>query len=103
MQDVALEPHVVELVGLAALPVVEFLDSARHPALVARDAHDPLAELSSRGDVPDDIARIAQDALASSRRVTAGDRSVYPDFLRATHRLLVAAGLPAPMELSASD
>ena len=100
MQETALMPELVELVGLAALPVIAALEAPRDPALVAHATERALGDLCTQPSVPVELAVRARDALLASRRVSAGDRSAYAPFLRAMHGLLVEAGLPVPCELA---
>jgi hypothetical protein len=100
MQDILFLPEVVELVGRAALPVVEALEAPAPRENVARRTRPALDELCRRADLPRELASAARSALVASRSVSEGDGRAYGQLLRATHELLRRAGLPAPCELS---
>lgn len=100
MQDIALVPEVIELVGRAALPIVEALDAPVKKDQVARATRPALDELCERRDLPPELHATARTALLASRNVIAGDGAAYRELLRATHGLLQRAGLPAPCELA---
>ncbi len=100
MQDIALMPEVVELIGKAALPVVVALESPMKKESVARASWPALDELCHRRDLPYELETRARTALVASRGVMDGNAQAYGKFLGATHALLVSAGLPAPCELA---
>jgi hypothetical protein len=101
MQEIALSPEIIELVGSAAFPVVEALDMPVAREKVALAARPSLEELVQRGDLPPELHPWALNALNACRGVLEGDHQAYASFLRATHELLLLAGLPAPCELAA--
>lgn len=101
MQEIALSPEVIELVGRAALPVVEALDVPIAREKVARAARPALEELSARRDLPQGVLAVVRAALGASRDVAEGDAQAYGTFLKAIHEILLIAGLPAPCELAA--
>lgn len=100
VEQVALAPEIVELVGHAAFPLVESLDGAFEPGRVAGTTLPRLEMLVGRTDLPRELQRPAQNALGAARGFLAGDRKAYASFLRAMQELLVRTGLPAPAELS---
>jgi hypothetical protein len=100
MQDIALLPEVVELIGKAALPVVVALESPMKKDAVARASWPALDQLCQMRDLPYELEMRARTALVASRSVIEGKPQAYGKFLGATHALLVSAGLPAPCELA---
>ena len=95
--------EIIELVGDAALPVVDALDKPIPRDQVARAARPALEELCERTDLPRELHAWARSALIAVRGVILGDAPAYASFLRAMHEILVLAGLPAPCELAADD
>jgi len=100
MLDIALSPEIVELVGRAALPVLETLETPTKRELVAQATWPALNELCERDDLPREIHMKACVALLASRRVIEGSAQAYGKLLGSTHALLQYAGLPAPFELA---
>jgi hypothetical protein len=94
-------PEVIELIGSAALPIVYALEAPTAPAAVAAAAQAPLEQLCARNDLSHELATAALAALVAARAAKANDRAAYGHLLRATHKLLVQSGLPAPAELAA--
>jgi hypothetical protein len=103
MQDIALSPEIIELVGDAAFPVVEALDMPIARERVARAARPALEQLCDRGDIPRELHAWARSALLAARGVLGGDASADASVLRAMHERLLLAGLPAPAELAQDD
>ena len=103
MQELALSPEVIELVGDAAFPVVEALDMPIARERVARAARPALEDLCDRTDLPRELHAWARSALIAVRGILQGDPLAYASFLRSTHKMLVLSGLPAPSELAADD
>jgi len=100
-EPTVLLPEIVELVGRAALPIIQALDAPVAPEIVGETVRPSLEKLCMRTDLPRDLRAAADDALDATRRIEGGASEPYADLLRAMHRLLVESDLPAPRELAA--